>query len=564
MATTSKPSGTFNNQFKVHNQSVAKDLATKIKLEYAFKKDLRNLFQDITKRFEEVYSQTGQVLPANIFQDELRKVLAKNYKIISKNFDGKLRMQAKNMLWDMENKAIDSSHLVYHYFKEQKRIDEEINSEINGYIARHSGQQSDIITQTNHDEMKNSVNSVVNNAVKAGVLADRKDIAKAASSDFEKKSISRIATIATTETQNIAEYSKWIEARKVENLGKLGNINKGQVKKQWVTVLDERTRFQHVAADGQVQFNEVPFVVGGDKMMMPGDPSLGAEVGNFINCRCSAVFILPENEGVPEVAQNMLINAISQDLVADYIDETGKQFGVVRGYATTYDTPSYGGIIIRKEQMDAAIKDLVDKNVEYLPMFYGHNKVEGVDVPTGPTHPKDFDKSKIIGWFKVKDLVSTKTGLYAEGYINTVTAKPGWGTGTIEEIRSGKLKGFSIGVTFDDLERLPSGNLMYVNPKLTEISIGTEGNVLQTSLMPINQTVKPSQIKPKIAPQAPAVMPDNPELYSNIPQLHQSIAKLINVAERNNVNAVDLISYSHPELTIDQINDILKQLNYSK
>lgn len=40
-------------------------------------------------------------------------------------------------------------------------------------------------------------------------------------------------------------------------------------------------------ADGQTVPNEEPFEVGGEKLMFPGDGSMGASGFNLYNCRCS-------------------------------------------------------------------------------------------------------------------------------------------------------------------------------------------------------------------------------------------------------------------------------------
>lgn len=70
------------------------------------------------------------------------------------------------------------------------------------------------------------------------------------------------------------------------NLG-FQNTYKGNefiVGKRWVAVGDKFTRDQHLRADNQIVNKESDFVVGGEKLKYPGDPSGSAE--NIINCRC--------------------------------------------------------------------------------------------------------------------------------------------------------------------------------------------------------------------------------------------------------------------------------------
>ncbi len=64
-------------------------------------------------------------------------------------------------------------------------------------------------------------------------------------------------------------------------------------KKIWVTMGDDLVRtfpFDHDSANGQEQFIDDPFVVSGELLQFPGDWSLGASLGNLINCRCSALY----------------------------------------------------------------------------------------------------------------------------------------------------------------------------------------------------------------------------------------------------------------------------------
>lgn len=67
-------------------------------------------------------------------------------------------------------------------------------------------------------------------------------------------------------------------------------------KKWWISTIDARTRgvdpgdkFNHLAADGQIVKNSGAYTVSGEKLLHPGDGSLGASAGNIIHCRCTSV-----------------------------------------------------------------------------------------------------------------------------------------------------------------------------------------------------------------------------------------------------------------------------------
>lgn len=89
----------------------------------------------------------------------------------------------------------------------------------------------------------------------------------------------RAATIARTET-----FSTLNQA-----LSKTYEEN-GIQYKEWLTARDERVRPAHAEADGQIVRINEPFMVGGEYLMQPGDPSGSAK--NTINCRCISIPVI--------------------------------------------------------------------------------------------------------------------------------------------------------------------------------------------------------------------------------------------------------------------------------
>jgi len=62
------------------------------------------------------------------------------------------------------------------------------------------------------------------------------------------------------------------------------------LRKDWVAAGGGRTRDDHRRAGGRVVAMDAPFIVGGDRLMYPGDPRGSAE--QVINCRCSVSHIV--------------------------------------------------------------------------------------------------------------------------------------------------------------------------------------------------------------------------------------------------------------------------------
>lgn len=78
-----------------------------------------------------------------------------------------------------------------------------------------------------------------------------------------------------------------------QNAGRIEGLHQAQrlgikVKKKWLAILDSRTRDTHRDLDGQTQEVDDPFVVDGDEIMFPGDPT--AKPALTYNCRCTLTY----------------------------------------------------------------------------------------------------------------------------------------------------------------------------------------------------------------------------------------------------------------------------------
>lgn len=93
--------------------------------------------------------------------------------------------------------------------------------------------------------------------------------------ELKLSDITRIARTQTTRVENLARIDVYKE---VTSQGY-------EIVKEWVAVVDSRTRDAHKKADGQRVPIDEPFIVNGEKLMYPGDPNGSAE--NIINCRCT-------------------------------------------------------------------------------------------------------------------------------------------------------------------------------------------------------------------------------------------------------------------------------------
>lgn len=166
---------------------------------------------------------------------------------------------------------------------------------------------------------------------------------------MNRNSAIRAARTAVTGAQNAGRLDSYHAA---EEMGI-------EMERQWVATLDSRTRHDHAMADGQTVGVDEPFIVGGYKLMYPGDPS--GEPSEIYNCRCTQIAKVKgvdmsdakrrarTETGENEVIENMTYaewaerkeekgtrngTASNGDKYAYYPDKLG---GVQRGDAMTFD-----------------------------------------------------------------------------------------------------------------------------------------------------------------------------------------------------------------------------------
>ena len=102
---------------------------------------------------------------------------------------------------------------------------------------------------------------------------------------FSQYSKSQAERLIRTESTNAANYATLQSATDM--------FGQESLQKEWMTSVDGRERAAHRFADGQIVGFKERFLVGGEQLFHPGDPSGSAR--NVVNCRCStAPFPKPE------------------------------------------------------------------------------------------------------------------------------------------------------------------------------------------------------------------------------------------------------------------------------
>lgn len=148
---------------------------------------------------------------------------------------------------------------------------------VRGFIAARANQLAGQVTSSTYA----AIQSALADGVANGASID--DLATAVQDVFDVASRSRAKTIARTEVISASNGSASLAAAQLPP-----DVVAGA---EWISTADDRTRDDHVDADGQVVPVGTPFTVGGEQLAYPGDPSGSAD--NVINCRCTVAHLTP-------------------------------------------------------------------------------------------------------------------------------------------------------------------------------------------------------------------------------------------------------------------------------
>lgn len=258
----------------------AEQLAKKLRLEAVVRPELNRFFRTISRTIKPVWVSTGQMPSLEPFQADLTSLLRKHYARVQRSFRGdttKSLMRSINEKQDeIPNVMLETEAALIVAANERAPI------------------QATRILETTQDELNTILADVAVGAAVAGEVLTRQQEATRIAQDFNSRIPGRTNVIAMFETQAMAEETKLIEADTIAATGAVvaGIAIVQQMQKTWNTILDERTRASHVQADGQERQQGQPFMVQGQLLRVPGDTSLGASLGNVINCRCASEFTL--------------------------------------------------------------------------------------------------------------------------------------------------------------------------------------------------------------------------------------------------------------------------------
>lgn len=266
----------YNVGDRARNRSEGRDTAKKIQQESKIRRDLQAFyFAPLAKDFVKTYSTLGIIPNLQPHTDNLNKIVTDHYQKTSAAFIDQVRQN----LGQPENAGVINNNIL---FAQQLQQNRDVHASTNA------------ISKTTTKNLHEIVTGVIVAGALAGAALSKRKIAKEAELKLKQDSAGRLDGIAMTQTQQAAEGAKNTELKTLikDNAvfpKKNVVLSKAKITKTWHTVVDSHTRLAHLEADQQkVDFNAV-YTVGGESLRYPGDTSLGATVGNVINCRCASI-----------------------------------------------------------------------------------------------------------------------------------------------------------------------------------------------------------------------------------------------------------------------------------
>lgn len=240
----------------------------KIQLELIFSISLIKFLNKMSRKIKSQYLENQQILNLQVFLNSLASVLNINYlkiqKIFSKDQINTLQEQLK-IIVSMSDKSnlfkilgnLSSIRAINQAAILLKTMQNQLNSSF--FAEQTSG---------------NSIEKIANDAIRV----------------WKKETVTRInSTINNTEVQLMSETTKDVTSNYIiPRYSADALIVKAQ--KIWITVGDDRVRMVHAEANGQIVDSGNKFIVGGEFLKYPGDPS--GSPWNIINCRCSSLTMI--------------------------------------------------------------------------------------------------------------------------------------------------------------------------------------------------------------------------------------------------------------------------------
>jgi uncharacterized protein with gpF-like domain len=266
------------------NIQANQELSKKLRLEAKFRPKVNGIFSRMLKAHRASVAATGLPLNAMAWLDNWQTLLAAHYAVVQDDFLGTVERSQKSMYSMISTK------------QEGETDEEAIAAALLLWRSGQSNTQARHITDTSIRNISDAMTSAREVLTEAGEQLTNENMAVTSTAVLRRTFAGRVDSIVMTETQAAAEVTKLVESTALLDIppaaAVTGTLPVVTATKNWQNVGDAKVRPDHVTANGQIRLLQDAFEVGGERLMFPGDSSLGATPKNTANCRCAAVYRL--------------------------------------------------------------------------------------------------------------------------------------------------------------------------------------------------------------------------------------------------------------------------------
>lgn len=167
-------------------------------------------------------------------------------------------------------------------FVEKREYDFILNAKFAEFAKRAAGDKISLVSGSKKRKLIKVLKTMFRNPDYQ--FMNERELQKVLRSKFSSYSKFQAERLVRTEANTAANYGSVETANAM--FGKQGYV------KEWLTANDERVRSPHASANGQIVSSDSMFLVMGEKLKFPGDPS--ASAANRINCRCQSLCYPPD------------------------------------------------------------------------------------------------------------------------------------------------------------------------------------------------------------------------------------------------------------------------------
>lgn len=296
-------------------QNVLVDLNLKLRLEKQLRIKINAFHERQVKKMIRTVRDTGDVPNFSADEQELERILFQHYENVGVVFINQINSlvltELEKELTPVDEKAIPGYIVEMKARKKLPKVPVVVDKHFKVKAANIAGK----ITKTTQKEAKRvlaAAKKTFEKGAKVGVVPV--DLASTSGKMFRTTLNGRASGIVRMNTNGPAEAVKLTQVQVLRgeepSLGGAGGT-KSKGTKRWSNMADSLVRgpstfseFNHQTANQTVKIDEA-FIVSGEQLRFPGDDSMGASLGNIINCRCAVSY------NIKKIAKKVKKKAVS-------------------------------------------------------------------------------------------------------------------------------------------------------------------------------------------------------------------------------------------------------------